>query len=403
MTYKKILANPDDTKLLCCSNECDCEKARFVIPELPILFKDSEIRGLFRPLNNFFERKIRALYLDANFLDNGELFKKILKCSTKVRNQAEFAVRVTEEPVFMTIPTRLEIGKLVARIFAGTGFDTSQIEPHLISNSITAISIDCFAGVSQTRLIERGKTPSPLIDKGADAVEIGILAVIKFLLEANLTNTAFLRLMRRASGGPYHSIATNKTAYHKVPKSWPSVQGWDDKFHQIDGVEVRPLLNDQDLRNEGRVMNNCLAHGTYDRDALYGHLAFFSMIAGDERATLSFRLSTSQDEKGQCIAEAYEIDDIKGPKNAPANLACRGAAGALLKILNASLPRPLDKNEIARQKILDVCFLSRRASFCSDLQLAKQYWRRVYLPTLPSRLRHFGLEEIVDRLQDYHQ
>ena len=403
MTYKKILANLDDTKLLCCRNECDCEKARILIPDLSTLFRDSEIRGLFRPLNNFFERKIRALYLGANFEDNGDLFKKILKCSTNVRNQAEFAVRVTEEPDFMTIPTRYETGMLVARIFAGTGFDTSQLEPDVISDAITAISIDCFAGVSQTRLIERDKTPHPLKDEGADAVEIGILAVLKFLSAANLTETAFLRLIRRASRGPYQSFATNENAYHKVPKCWPSVQGWDDRFHQMDGVEVRPLLNIQDLRNEGRVMDNCLAHGTYDRDALYGHLAFFSMIAGDTRATLSFRLSTCQDENGQCIAETYEIDEIKGPENAPASPAYQDAAVALLKTLNATLPRSLDKNEIARQKILDVCFQSRRDSFCNDLQLAEQYWRRVYLPTLPSRLRHFGLDEIVDRIQDYGQ
>ena len=402
MIHKKILKNLNDTKLVCCASKRDCEKVWMLIPELPTLFQDSEICDLFRPLDDLFEKRVRALYLGANFEDNGELFKRISKCSTHVRSQAELAVQVADELVFNTNATRYEAGMLVVRTFAGTGFDASQIEPDFIGDAITAISIDCFAGFSQTRLVDKDKIPPSLDERGVDAVEIGILAVIRFLSKANLTDTAFRRLMRRASTGPFHSLVGNETPYFKNLKTWPSALGWDDSLHNIiDGVEVRPLLSIKDLRNEGRVMDNCLASGVYDHDALFGRLAFFSMIAGDMQATLSLKLYVSEDETGQSVVEAYDIHDLKGPKNADPNPAFQSAAVLLIARLNASLPRSLDKNEIARRKKLEACFLARRATFCRDLQRAEEYWKRNYLPTLPSRLRHFRLEEVVDQIQDY--
>ena len=62
-------------------------------------------------------------------------------------------------------------------------------------------------------------------------------------------------------------------------------------FHVRSHAELaKPLTCIQDIRNEGRVMGNCLARGAYDQDALTGRLALFSLISSDTRATLSLGL-----------------------------------------------------------------------------------------------------------------
>lgn len=401
---RQLLKNCNDTTQICCSSESDCEKARMIIPMLANLLEDSEISDLFRPpsTDDVLERKVRALYLGANYEENGELFKKIAKCSRNVRSQAELAVRAADHPSLNTSLTRYEIGMLVVKAFAGTGFNGSQVEPDLVGEAIMAISVDCFAGFCQEHFIDEGKLPLVMEGDGRiDAVELGILAVTRFLSKANLTSTAFCRLTRRASSGPFNPLAGKGLLHFKRSKTWPPALGWECLENCIEGVAVRQLLSIDDLRTEGHVMSNCLARGTYDDEALLGRLNFFSLMADEMRATVSLSLSVSEDEKGQSIADAYYLHDLKGPKNADPAPVFQTVAAFLLEKLNAGLPRCLDTKEVARRKKLEACFLSRRASFCSDVSQAAEYWRRHYLPTLPPRLRHFSLAEIVDEIQDY--
>ena len=63
MFHREILTSLSDTRLVCCHSERECEKAQFLIFELPTLLEDTEIRDLFRPLNNLAEKKLRGLYI----------------------------------------------------------------------------------------------------------------------------------------------------------------------------------------------------------------------------------------------------------------------------------------------------------------------------------------------------
>ena len=401
MYRKEILTDMTDTRLVCCSGDSQCEKARIMLPELPKLLRDPEICELFKPLDLELERKIRAIYVGANFEDGGELFRKIAKQPAYVRAQAEFAVCVTDEPAFQTSRTRWEAGMLVARVFAGTGFNVRELEPDRIGNALESTSIDCFAGIAEKCFIEGGNTPSSLEESGADAVELGLLAIIRFLSKANLTDTEFRRLVKRASTGPHYLAGNNETTRHKIPGHWPPAPGWNDSYQYCDGALFKPIFCLLDLRSEGIEMHNCLQRGTYDQDALLGRLAFFSIVTGRSRATLSLELLTREDENGLLIAEAYTIDDIKGERNSAPAPACKNAAFALLRRLNENLPSSLDQNEIARRNEVEASFQARSRSFCRDLKLAEDHWKRIYLPALPARLRHCELADIVDRLQDY--
>lgn len=408
-TYHEEIATSlnTDTSLVCCGGSSQCEKARMLMPELPKLLRDFEISELFNLLEfDEHERRIRAIYLGANFEDEGALFKKIAQRPDYVRSQAEFAVDVTGESSFRTPSTRYEVGMLVARVFAGTGcrpcgLEPRKLEPERVSHALEAISIDCFAGLAEQRLIQSGKAPLLPDDQGADAVELGLLAIIRFLSQAGLSRGAFRRLMGRASTRLDHLVTSSDRAQENTPQGWPPALGWDDGWRRGAGAAVKPLLSIQALRSEGAEMDNCLVHGVYDRAALQGQLAFFSIVTYRARATLSLRLSTRQDDTGQIVAQAYEISHLQGPGNSPAAVGCERAAVNLLEQLNAGLPCMLDESEIDRRKAIDACFPARRNSFCRDLELAEDYWKRIYLPTLPSRFRRHALAEIIDRVQDY--
>ena len=401
MHHKEILTDMNNTRFICCAGDSQCEKARTLMPELPTLFRNPEIYELFKSVDFEFERKIRAIYVGANFEDGGELFRKIAKRSAHVRAQAEFAVRVTSESAFRTSLTRYEVGMLVARVFAGTGLNVRELEPGRIGNALEAISTDCFAGVAENRFIKSGETPPSLEELGDDAVELGLLAVIRFLSKANVTNGAFRRLIRRALTGPNYPAARNERNHHKIGKYWPATPGWNDSNRRYDGAIVKPLSSIDDLRAEGIEMDNCLQRGIYDHDALLGRLAFFSIVAGGSRATLSLELSTLVDENGQVVADAYTVDDIKDARNSAPAPSCKNAAAALLERLNANLPYPLDQDEIARRNDVEANFRSRRHLFCRDLEQAEDYWKRIYLPALSARFRRYELAEIVERIQDY--
>ncbi|MYH70945.1 MAG: hypothetical protein F4147_13060 [Gammaproteobacteria bacterium] len=73
----------------------------------------------------------------------------------------------------------------------------------------------------------------------------------------------------------------------------------------------------------------------------------------------------------------------------------------MLERLNANLPYPLDQHEIARRNEVEANFQTRRQSFCRDLEQTEDYWKRIYRPALPARLRRYEIAEIVERLQDY--
>ena len=378
------------TRAFCCAGNADCEKAAVLARAIARHHDDQNLcRVLCGNRREVGERRIRSLLVDQNHDDAGETLRRMAYRSIHSREQMELAVAVATQPVFETVTCRFEVGKLVTRILAGSGVDPSAIEATVIAGGLVAVSADCLAAFVAEESSDEDE------DEPAGRLEGGVLRLVGFLSkpEWSLSPTQFVRFVTQAERRVIHQVEVIEQRIHH---EWPAPLGWreEDGSDSPTGAIVTPLVDADMTRAEGKDMQHCLQGGGFDRAALLGRLALFSIRFGYARATLALRASEKHRSDGHTEVTRYEIEDLKAKRNASPHPACEEAARSLVERLNSRLPLILSAGEAGRRKAMLEKIANSR-TFNPDQEAANHRWATLYRPCLPRRFRFTSASDIV--------
>ena len=379
-------------RLLCCRRLKECRKARYVARRMP---KYRAGPGLLRVLGRYGDRRdtqFRAVLLEANARDRGELLAHAVRDGAKTRRQLAFAVQAIVRAGEMGggEKTRREGGVLAFRSFAWSRHDPDGADPALLVEGLAAISADCLAGLAARRLEGASDPGGP---EEPDPVDCGMLALIGLLdgtARPELTGRQLVALTEAAAARCVHRVRILERA--DIGGKWPGPPGPDAGSGM---AGARFLAAPDAVRAEGRDMQNCLRYAeSYIHGSAMGRLALFSVRApGGARATLSLAAAESVD-KGSIRVDGYEIDELRGFGNREPDPACRAVAERVADALNRRCPRVLAPEELSRRAEVRRVLIERR-SFNRDPKAAAERWRELYLPLLPRRFAGLSPQEIV--------
>ena len=346
----------------CCQEKSDCGKALALAREFPKHRGDLCLARVLAGHGRRVDVHIRSL-LPRD--DGGKVLRRMARRSDHAREQAEFAAAAAMRSVFISGECRLAVGRALVSTFAGSGFDPRGLVPATIAHMFMAVSADCLAAF----------VPEVV---QVDKLETGVIGLAR-VLAADGWRLSPTRLARFAAAACPAGLDPAEWE-GRLWDEWPKAPGWggDDTWSPFAGAAVTVLASQAALWREGETMENCLRT---DRglawQASAGSLAFFAIRVGDHRATLSVRLR----ERGGVI-ESYEVGQLRGPKNAPAEPPAEAAARSVLERLNAGLPAAVS----SRMK-------SAQRRFNPREDVAQERWRR-YAALLPKRFRSLSPEEI---------
>ncbi len=380
-------------RLLCCRRLEECRKARYMARRMPKYRADP---GLLHVLGRYGEQRdtrFRAVLLEANARDRGELLAHVVRDSARTRRQLGFAVQaiVHAGEIGGDAKTRYEGGVLAFRSFAWSRYDPDGADPAVLVEGLAAISADCLAGFA-ARLMEDAADPGDAA--GPDPVDCGILALTSLLDGAGrpeLTGKQLVALAEGAGARCVHRVRILERA--DIGSEWSEPPGWNGGA----GIAgARFLANPGAVRMEGRDMQNCLRYAeSYIHGSALGRLALFSIRAPEgARATLSLAAAESID-KGGIRVDGYEIDELRGFGNRDPDTACRAVAERVADALNDCCPRALPPEEVSRRAEVRRT-LNERRSFNEDPDAAVERWRELYLPLLPRRFAELCPRKVVE-------
>lgn len=380
-------------RLLCCQRLEECRKARHVARRMPKYRADP---GLLRVLGRYGDQRdtrFRAVLLEANARDRGELLAQVVQGGAMTRRQLGFAVQAIVRAGEMggDAKTRYEGGVLAFRSFAWSRHDPEGADPATLAEGLAAISADCLAGFAAHSIADGPGAGDP---EDPDPVDRGILALIRLLDGAGqpeLTGKQLVALAEGAAARCVHRVAILERA--DIGAKWPGPPG-PGPGSRVAGA--RFLATPAAVRAEGREMQNCLRYAeSYIHLSALGRLALFSIRAPDgARATLSLSAVESVG-KGSIRVDGYEIGELRGFRNREPDPACRAIAERVVQACNRHCPRVLAPEELFRRAEVRRTLIERR-SFNRDPDAAAQRWRELYLPLLPRRFAELSARKIVE-------
>ena len=330
-------------RLLCCQRLEECRKARYMARRMPKYRADP---GLLHVLGRYGQQRdtrFRAVLLEANARDRGELLAHVVRDSARTRRQLGFAVQAIVRAGEMggDAKTRYEGGVMAFRSFAWSRHDPDGADPALLVEGLAAISADCLAGFAARRMEDAADPGSP---EEPDPLDCGILALIGLLDGSGrpeLTGKQLVALAEGAGARCVHRVRILERA--DIGSEWPQPPGWSAG---APAAGARFLATPDAVRAEGRAMQNCLRYAeSYIHGSALGRLALFSIRAPDgARATLSLVAAESLD-KGSIRVDRYEIDELRGFRNKEPDSACRAVAERVADALSDRCPRVLSPEE----------------------------------------------------------
>ena len=363
------------TAAFCCQEQEDCEPARPLARQMPKYRADARLARVLAGHGPRTEVHIRAILTWANQKEHGAVLRRLARCSDHAREQMELAAATAVQPVFLSGGCRMAVGQMLARTFAGSGFDPARLNPERIAAVFVAVSAECLAAFVTKR-------PDPTANK----LETGVTVFADFLAEApwRLSPRQFARFI---AGAARHT-ANLEDSTGRFGDRWPAPAAWSQDDTPFDGAAIAPLLSKNAVREEGEAMGNCLARGNlFERQALVGRLALFSIQVGDARATLGIR---PLERRG--AIRSYGIAQLTGPKNSSPPPACETVARSLVERLNSRLPLPVPAVVGRMRKTMRQLENQRRGN--RDKDVANDRWRR-YVRFLPKRFQPLTPREIV--------
>ncbi len=380
-------------RLLCCQRLGECPKARYLARRMPKYRADPGLLHVLGHYGGERDARLRAILLEANARDRGELLDHAVRDSARTRRQLEFAAQSIFRAGEMGggMEARQEGGVLAFRSFAWSRQDPDGGDPAQLAEGLAAISADCLAGFAARHI---GKADRPGAPEDPDPVDCGILALIG-LLEGTgrpeLTGKQLVALTEEAAARCIHRVGILERA--DIGSEWPGPPGWNGGAER---AEARFLANPDAVRAEGREMQNCLRYAeSYIHGSAMGRLALFSIRAAEgSRATLSLAALQSLG-KGGIRVDGYEIGELRGFRNREADSACRAVAERIESALNDRCPHILPAEEALRRAEVRRT-LNERRSFNEDPEAAGERWRELYLPLLPRRFGELTPQGIVE-------
>ena len=380
-------------RLLCCRRLEECPKARYLARRMPKYRADPGLLHVLGRYGGERDTRFRAILLEANARDRGELLAHIVRGSARTRRQLEFAAQSIFRAGEMGggAQARHEGGVLAFRSFAWSRQDPGGGDPAQLAEGLAAISVDCLAGFAALHIETADRPDGP---EEPDSVDCGILALIA-LLEGTgrpeLTGKQLVALAAGAAARCIHRVDILERA--EIGSEWPDPPGWNAV---AEPAEARFLGSPDAVRAEGRDMQNCLRYAeSYIHGSAMGRLALFSIRAADgSRATLSLAALQSLD-KGGIRVDGYEIDELRGFGNREVDAACRAVAERIESTLNDGCPRILPPEEASRRAEVRRTLIERR-SFNEDPEAARERWRELYLPLLPRRFAELAPQRIAE-------
>ena len=160
------------TAAFCCHERRDCEQALPLAREIPKYRTNSCLSRVLAGHGPRVEVHIRAILAWANQKEDGGLLGRMAGCSVYAREQMELAAATAVRPIFVSGGCRMAMGQLLARTFAGSGFNPAGLDPASIAAVFIAVSADCLAAFV-----------TECLDVEADKLETGVVVFANLLAE----------------------------------------------------------------------------------------------------------------------------------------------------------------------------------------------------------------------------
>ena len=400
--FKAIDDNPQGSKAvaakyICCSNDPDCEKAVSFANRAARYRHHGALDILLGDHQSLSEaNRNRAVFLKA-YSEDPELISHIGDEVQRTRQQISRAIEVLF--AYMHYVSRdgfdcaYSLAGLLVRIMVRNEYEPAddQFSPEEIVTGLAAVSADALSAFVAKHL----KNPTE-ISLDASTLDIGVLAFLYYIGGKNrprLTMNQLLKFVIRAGIHSRHEL----TLINSFPEnSWPTPAGWNSAFEDetyVEGVKIKCLTDAKRMFEEGLRMGNCLREGRYQRAALLGQLALFSIEAQDGKATLALKAIVEEIDDDTTILTCWEKYQLRGWENTEPSLSCLNAADILLRDLQKHCPIRIAQKEIARRQRIQQRLDAHR--FNADTTEAKERWFDIYTNFLPRCFSKIGPETIV--------
>ena len=398
--FEPIDANPSAcvqvaAKQLCCSGQSDCPKAVRFAKYLPRHWANPALDELLgEPGTGHAGSQVRSVLLEAHGED-GELLSHIGEDAWETRGRILRAIEVLyayRDDRGGCFACAYRIATLLARIFVRSAHDPDEVDPEEIAAGLAAFSADSLAAYVAKKLESRS---AGLPEADADTLDAGVLAFLAHVGEMRrprLTARQLLKFAEFARDRSVHQMTVIKT---EIEDTWPPPPGWCAEEHaSLRGATVTPLTTVGGCLSEGEELDHCMRHGRYQRAAVMGRVALFSIVAEDGRSTLA--LAPVEGERGGATRlEGWKIEEHRAARNGAPSPGCEAAATALLEALNGKCPRRVPSAEVQRRKRVREAF-DRSRSFNRDTSAADERWSELYAKNLPRAFRAVSPERIVE-------
>ena len=398
--FEPIDANPSASiqvaaKQICCAAQSDCPKAVQFAKFLPRHWDNPALDELLGEAGTGHPgSQVRSVLLEAHSED-GELLSHIGEDARETRGRILRAIEVLyayRDDLGGSFACAYRIATNLARIFVRSAHDPDEVDPEEIAAGLAAFSADSLAAFVAKKLESRS---AGLPEADVDTLDAGVLAFLAHVGETRrprLTARQLLRFAEFARDRSVHQMTVIKT---EIEDTWSPPPGWSANEHaSLRGATVTPLTTVGGCLTEGEELEHCMRHGRYQRAAVMGRVALFSIMADDGRSTLA--LKPVEGERGGATRLAgWRIEEHRAARNGAPSPGCEAAATALLEALNRQCPRRVPRAEVQRRKRVREAF-DRSRSFNPDTSAAEERWSELYAKRLPRAFRAVTPEMIVD-------
>ena len=390
---------PVAAEIFCCSEDPACDKAKRFACFLPRHRRNQSLDRLLGAPTNPADKALRSLLLEAQKRDS-ELLAHIGRDVDLARAQIGRAIDVLhayQDVTFGGFGCAYKLGTLLVRMMVRGGFDPCDLAPAAVATGLTGLSADSLAAfAAQCKDSPSARPPDP----HADLVDAGVRSFLFFLGDwgrPRITAHQFVRFLGTVRAQSVHQLEVVKA---KLGDRWPPPPGWTEEMRtRVAGADVRVLTSVEALSVEGREMGHCLKEESrpYERGALLGRLAMFSLRVGKERATLALERLEERDPGGGVRCAGWEVAELRGPQNDAPGPRCVAAADRLKKLLERDRGSVLPMTEIRRRARVQAA-LERSRTFNEDTAVAELRWEEIYRGRLPRSLGRVSAQEIVQGL-----
>lgn len=382
-------------RLLCCQRLEECESARLVARRMPKYRADPALLRVLGRYSSERDTRFRAILLEANAQDGGELLEHVLRDGAATRRQLAFATQAIlwTGATGSGLTTRYGCGMLAFRSFAWSRHEPNGADPAVLVEGLAAASADCLAAFAAR--YPPDETDDPDRPEGPDPVDRGIAALTGLLNGSGrpeLTGKQLIAFVEGAAARCVHRIRILERA--DVGSQWPEPPGWNAGTGT---AGARFLATPDAVRAEGRQMQNCLRYAeSYIHGSALGRLMLFSIRAAGNgpRATLNLASLESLD-NGRIRVDGYRVSEFRGFGNGEPDPACLAVAERVARALNGSCPFIVPPEEAFRRAEVRRV-LNERRSYNEDPAAAEERWRELYLPLLPRRFAGLSAQEVVE-------